>query len=398
MTAPIEAVKTEEQTVGQMTEFNRRAFILSAAAAPIAGRASAAGQLPRSSTGYRVTDPTAGYFDVSERRQIARELPNLTIIQARLRAMRAPACEKVMAIPIQSQTIKIPSFYEQNAAWRKAVLPFREFEDAVSDLAAANMVATDRRHADCLINLLKAWADQNALAKFNHSKSYRQGWFQVESTLFAVAFALAAVRPDVLHREEDLRAIDNWLLRVARSHFAIPGSAGGTCCNNHFYRRAVYAAIIGVMNRDDQLFSGGVRAIYSALHEAKRDGALPLEMQRGKLAPHYQNFAVMYLAMIAEIAERQGYPVWGLEINGKSLHTLVEFNNKIMADPKTVLKYSGSDEVSLRYRKDMQYFAWYEMYLARFRNSAMEKWIRDRRPMYNRSLGGHLTAYFYNGA
>ena len=381
-----------------MAKFNRRAFILSAAAAPIAGRAVSAGQLPRSSRGYRVTDPMAGYFDLEERRRLAKELPNLTIIQARLRAMGAPACKNVMAIPIQSQTITIPSFYLENAAWRKAVLPFREFEDAVSDLAAANMVHTDRRHADCLIDLLRAWADQNGLANFNHSKAYQQGWFQVESTLFAVAFALAAVRPDVLHREDDLRAIDSWLLRVARSHFAIPGSAGGTCCNNHFYRRAVYAAIIGVMTGDDRLFSGGVRAIYLALHEAKPDGALPLEMQRGKLAPHYQNFAVMYLAMIAEIAERQGYPIWSLEIEGKSLHTLVEFNNKIMADPNTVLKYADTEELSLKYRKDMQYFAWYEMYLARIRNSAMEKWIRDRRPMYNRSLGGHLTAYFYNGA
>ena len=99
--------------------------------------------------------------------------------------------------------------------------------------------------------------------------------------------------------------------------------------------------------------------------------------------------------MIAEIAERQGYPMWELEVDGKTLHHLVEVNNRIIADPDYVTKYSGVSEVSLRYRDDRQYFAWFEMYLARFENEEMEAWIADRRPLYNRSLGGHMTAYFY---
>lgn len=324
-----------------------------------------------------------------------RELPNLTVTQARLRAMRAPRCQKVHAIPIQDQSITIPSFYGDNSGWRAAVTPFRDFEDAVSNLAAANLVAIDRRYADCLIDLLVAWAEKNALAKFNFSSDYRQGWFQVESTLFAIGHALAAIRPDVRERKDELAVIDAWLGKVANSHFAIPGSPGGTCCNNHYYRRALYAAIVGVITEDHRLFASGVGAIHSALQEATPEGALPLEMKRGKLAAHYQNFALMYLVMIAEIAERQGYPIWELEIDGKSLHLLVEMNNRIMADPEFVLKYSGTEEVSLKYRDDMQYFAWYEIYLSRFKNAQMETWIRSQRPMYNRSLGGHLTAYYY---
>ncbi len=381
-----------------MILFNRREFLLSALAAQIAGRAQATPKQWSSKTmDYQVRDPLAGYFDLAERRQIMHDLPNLIITQARLRAMRAPDCTQVKLIPVQNQTITIPSFYADNAAWREAVKPFRNFEDAVSGLAAANLVAPDRRYADCLIDLLTDWARRDALAKFNYSSKYKQGWFQVESTLFAVGHALAAVRPDVLHREDELSVIDAWLLRVARSHFSYPGALAGTCCNNHFYRRALYAASIGVMTGDDRLFSDGVGAIHSALIEATPEGALPLEMARGELAGHYQNFAVMYLVMIAEIAERQGYPVWNLQIDGKSLHTLVDFNNKIIADPNVVLRYSGAKEVSLRYREDMQYFAWYEIYLARFRNAEMGAWVASSRPLYNRSLGGHLTAYFYVG-
>lgn len=376
--------------------FNRRDFLLSAAAAPMAGRAAAKTGSDLSSI-YRVRDPLAGYFDLAERRRIMREMPNLTLIQARLRAMRAPDCRKVRAIPIQDQTITIPSFYGNDAAWREAVTPFRTFEDAASDLAAANLVATDRRHAECLVDLLADWARHDALAKFNYSSKYKQGWFQGESTLFAIGHALAAIRPDVPHRADDLRVIDTWLLRIARHHFSIPGAPEGTCCNNHYYRRALYATIIGVLTGEDRLFADGVAAVHSALSGATADGALPLEMARGELAAHYQNYAVMYLVMIAEITERQGYPVWDLEIDGKTLHTLVNFNNRIIADPNTVLKYSGATEVSLRYRKDMQYFAWFEIYLARFGNAGMEAWVARHRPMYNRSLGGHLTAYFYAG-
>ena len=182
---------------------------------------------------------------------------------------------------------------------------------------------------------------------------------------------------------------------MARSHFAIPGEPGGTCCNNHYYRRALYAAIIGVITADCELFRNGVGAIYSALTHATPEGAMPLEMKRGELAAQYQNFALMYLAIIAEIAERQGYRMWDLEINGKTLNHLVDVNNRIIADPANFTRYSGVDEVSLRYRKDNQYFAWFEMYLARFGNSEMEAWIADRRPLYNRSMGGHMTAYFY---
>ena len=363
----------------------------------MAGRAAAKTGSDLSSI-YRVRDPLAGYFDLAERRRILREMPNLTLIQARLRAMRAPDCRKVRAIPIQDQTVTIPSFYGNDAAWREAVTPFRTFEDAVSDLAAANLVATDRRHAECLVDLLADWARHDALAKFNYSSKYKQGWFQVESTLFAIGHALAAIRPDVPHRADDLRVIDAWLLRVARQHFSIPGAPEGTCCNNHYYRRALYATIIGVLTGEDRLFADGVAAVHSALSGATADGALPLEMARGELAAHYQNYAVMYLVMIAEIAERQGYPVWDLEIDGKTLHTLVNFNNRIIADPNTVLTYSGATKVSLKYRKDMQYFAWFEIYLARFANAGMEAWVAPHRPLYNRSLGGHLTAYFYVGA
>jgi len=382
-----------------MTPFNRRTFLLSSMALPAAGCAPTRNaRWQKDLAGYRVRDPLAGYFDLAERRAVMRRTRNPLLAKLRKRIARGPRCAVVRAIPIQDQVISMPSFYGDNKAWRQAVKPFSAFEDAVSKLAAANLVAANRRYADCLIATLTEWARHDALMEFHYTKDIRQGWFQVESTLFAIGLALAAVRPGITGRAGELGYIDAWLRRVANKHFAVPGQPGGTCCNNHYYRRALYETIIGVMTADDRMFRNGMGAIYSALSGATRDGALPLEMKRGKRAPHYQNFAVMYLAMIAEIAARQGYDMWNLEVDGKSMHSLVAFNNRILADPRVVLAYNGGKPFTLRYQKDNQYFAWFEIYLARFRNPAMEAWIAHRRPLYNRSLGGYLTAYFYRGA
>lgn len=380
-----------------MPLLDRRGFILSALAAPLAG-CGAAVHAPKPLAGYRVRDPLAGYFDLGARRRFLRASSDPLLVDLRTRIARAPDCDAVLRIPVQDSRITLPTFYGDNAGWRTAVRPFWAIEDAVSDLAAANLVAPDRRHADCLVRLMLHWARRNALSEFHFSDDNKQAWYQIESTLFAFALALAAIRPDVQDRHRDLKTIDAWLERVARHHFAIPGQEGGTCCNNHFYRRALYATIIGVMVRDDALFGTGMRAITMALSEATPEGALPLEMKRGPRAAHYQNYALMYLAMMAQITERQGYAAWDRKIDGKSLHTLVKFNNQLLANPAAVTRFSGSREVILKFHKDPQYFAWFELYLSRYRSPAMEAWVAQRRPLYNRSLGGHLTAYFHRGA
>lgn len=360
------------------------------------GCGSHTGKWEGSTADFKVNDPHAGYFDHATRRAILQTSTDPIIKKARNRIKKkTPSCNRVLSIPVQDQYITLPSFYGDNANWKIAVAPFRDFEDAVSNLAAANLLYGGTRYADCLIQLVMNWAKRDALQEFSYNSKQKQGWYQVESTLFAIAFALAAVRPDIPHREAELAFINAWLVRAARNHFSKKGEPGGTCCNNHYYRRCVYATIIGVIANDDQLFRDGIGAIYSALSHATPEAALPLEMERGPLAAHYQNYAVMYLAMIAHVADRQGYHLWELEIDGHTLHSLIAMNNRIIANPNYVTRFSGTKEISYKYRKDKQYFSWYEMYLARFKNPEMEAWISPKRPLYNRSLGGHMTAYLY---
>ncbi|MEZ5836732.1 MAG: alginate lyase family protein [Geminicoccaceae bacterium] len=79
--------------------------------------------------------------------------------------------------------------------------------------------------------------------------------------------------------ESQERKIDAWLNRISRNHIGIEGGSQ-SCCNNHFYRRALHAAVIGILTSDDDLFRFGVSAIYSAVSELTADGTLPREFRR----------------------------------------------------------------------------------------------------------------------
>ncbi len=344
---------------------------------------------------YKVTNPDAGYFDIFARRAYLLEAkPDMLRVEVSNLQM-GRACRDFLELPMIDHRAVVPGFYEDPINWRAVAKPYLAFEEAMHELAAAQLVANDTYHADCLLDVLLKWAEADAFAAFHFTKLRRQAWYQIESPIFAAAMGLSTVRPFVKDRAEDLRQIEDWMLRVARRHAAIPGSDRGTCCNNHFYRRALYGAMVGVLTGDNDLFQFGVSAVFSALDGAEPDGALPLEMERGPLAAHYQNYALMYLIWIAEIAERQGYDLFSLRIGGRTLHTLVNFNMAILQDTRVLKRHASTLDQKLTYQQDDQYFAWFELYLSRFPRKDMEEVIEIRRPLYNRSAGGYTTLLYF---
>lgn len=343
---------------------------------------------------YIVVDTDAGYFDVKARQRFLKnvqsEMMGVEISDLQI----GRSCRDMLDLPLIDHRAVVPGFYEDMENWREVAKPYLAFEEAVHELAAAQLVSDDTYHAECLIKLLKTWADARAFEDFHYTSLRRQAWYQIESPIFAAAMALSTVRPAVADRKEELNAIENWLQRISRKHVSFPGGRG-TCCNNHFYRRALYAAMVGVLTEDNRLFQFGVSAVYSALMGAEPDGALPLEMERGPLAAHYQNYAVMYLVWIAEIADRQGYDLFDLKIDGKSLHTLVNFNMSILEDLRVLRRHVSTLDQKLTYQQDDQYFAWFELYLSKFPRNDMEEVIAIRRPLYNRSAGGYTTLIYH---
>ena len=83
--------------------------------------------------------------------------------------------------------------------------------------------------------------------------------------------------------------------------------------------------------------------------------------------------------MIAEIAANQGLDLYGLTVDGKSLHSAVRFLLDAVDDQERVAGYAWADETTpvghhpsqdlgflVRRGHGRHYMAWVEIYLARF--------------------------------
>ena len=342
---------------------------------------------------YRVNDTDASYFDVEARMALLSETDNPILLQQQDEHSLGPSCQQLLNFKPVTTRGGIPGFYPNPEEWELATEPLFAFEDSVSTLAGAFVASGDTFYADCLVRFLHGWAEAKALTTFRYNSQEPQAWFASESMLFAAAMAYSIVRPFVEDLEEERAEVERWLYGLALQHSAIHGEPEESCCNNHFYRRALYASVIGVLVEDDDLFRFGVSAIYSALHDMTESGALPLEVRRGRRATHYQNYALNYLVTNMQVIHRQGYDIFDLEYEGSNIHQAVDYLFRILDNPEALGDYAPLEQFT-GFLRDPQYFTWMDIYLSHFDHPPMADFIRRVRPTYNRSAGGFITLYF----
>ncbi|WP_245781469.1 alginate lyase family protein [Halomonas saccharevitans] len=346
---------------------------------------------------YVVTRPGASYFDVAERRRLLATTDNALLLHQMDRLDNAQSCRQSLAQPVLSEGLRLPSFYPRPQRWYEASRPYFRFEDTVSGLAGAYMTTGEAYYADCLVRYLDRWARHDGLLDFHYQIYEPQAWYATESMIFAAAMAYSIVRPAVEGEEERTQRVEAWLNRLAHRHAGIPGRSGGSCCNNHFYRRALYASMVGVLTEDDALFRFGVSAVHSALAEMTPEGGFPRELARGRRALHYQNYALLYLITNMQVIARQGYDIFDLSVEGRTIHDGVELALRGLTAPSHFHERVGlevPEEQYLGFIDDPQYFAWMEIYQARYADPRIDDFLRPYRAIYNRSAGGYLTLYF----
>ncbi len=335
---------------------------------------------------FKGTALDGAYFDLAERRKLLRTTRDKTL----LAALRPPRrCE---AAPQAPGFLTVPPFYADRAAYAAATVSLRSFQNLVSDSAEFYFVTGDSTYAKCVAQALESWANHDALLYFEH-QSGRQAWYDAVWTTVSAAFAYSIVRNDPGLHAESRQIIDDWLNQVAKKHLSI---SGGTrdCCNNHSYWRGLEAAIVGVVTDDRALFSAAINSYRRALASINDDGSLPLEMARGERAIHYQNFAVLPLVYIGEIAARHGEDLYAVTVDGKSLHRAVAFLLDAINDPRMIKKYSDKRQ-DLSFLDQRGELNWMEPYNARFPDRRIEAILAGRRPLIHRYAGGNSTLYFY---
>jgi poly(beta-D-mannuronate) lyase len=344
---------------------------------------------------YSVTNPGASFFDVLARKDYVQSTKDPVVRKQVAKLATGASCQTYKALPPITGSLLVPMFYHDRDGWDVAAEPFIDFENGVTLLAGSQFVAKDTVSGQCLLDVLSQWAKQGAFLDLQYQKDAGlQTWFQAEGSLLAASIAYSIVRPQVQGADDQKKAIEDWLVAAALHHGTRVGADDGSCCNNHFYRRAAYSAMIGVLAGDNDMFRTGISAIYSALSEASPEGALPREMKRGQMAARYQNYAVTYLVFIAQVARMQGYDMFGLKVNGHTLDDIVHLAVGMLKDPQIAGKYSAVKVQQTEFSRQKQYAAWLE-YLPGLSQRAGETAddLASRRPLYNRTVGGYLSLY-----
>jgi poly(beta-D-mannuronate) lyase len=342
---------------------------------------------------YRVTDTDASYFDVEARMALLSETDNSILVQEMDNLTLGKSCKQLLNQEPITTSGAIPGYYPSPEEWELVTEPLFAFEDSVSGLAGSFVATGDDFYADCLVQYLYRWAEAKALTTFEYDSENPQAWFASESMLFAAAMAYSIVRPFADGLEEERAEIEQWMHGLALQHSAIPGEPEESCCNNHFYRRALYASMVGILVEDDDLFRFGVSAIYSALHDLTEEGALPLEVSRGRRATHYQNYGLNYLITNMQVIHRQGYDIFDLEHEDSNIHEAIDYLFRILDDPAALGDYAPREQYT-GFLRDPQYFTWMDIYLSHFDHQRMSSFVTRVRPTYNRSSGGYITLYF----
>ena len=341
---------------------------------------------------YEVNDPDESFFAVAGRMQLLARTEDPMLRQLGNKLQMGLSCRSLKAQPVLDGEVTLPSFYDNPGEWGLTVEPLLAFEQTMSDLAGAWVASGDRYYADCLLDILEKWAKANALYEFDFDGSRPQAWYAIESMIFSAALALSTVTGEIEIGPERRKLITDWLVRSARVHYNTPGTEP-SCCNNHYYRRSLYMTIVGVVADNDELFETGLEAIYSALDDLNERGALRLAMRRGWRAIHYQNYSLLYLVTIMQVAYRQGYDLFKLEKDGIGFHDAVAFLLRSLQNPYTIEGLPPGEQ-DLTFTNDPQYFSWMEIWLTHFNDPVMENFVRVYRPVFNRGAGGHLTLYF----
>lgn len=339
---------------------------------------------------FKVNNPNASYFDVKSRTELLRTTKDPQLLNALVQCYEYD-CSGAISVKPVDQSLRIPYYYQDRAGHDDAAAPMVRFENEITTLAALYVKTGNSSYANCLLSILSDWAEKNSLAKFNDSDGWRQVWYNIDWSASSAGFAYSIIKDNPNLNPDTKLRVEKWLNRVARRLTTFQ-SQDTDCCNNHQCWRGVAAAIIGVVSNDDYLFRFGIKVYLAQMKKMNKDGSLPLEMIRGSMAIYYQSFAILPLVYIAEIADCQGYDLYGAKCGGKDIHLAINFLVSALNDVSIVKKYTQSHQETPGLRENLSFM---EPYYRKYKNKELEKFLYSGRPFRNRRAGGPSTLYFY---
>lgn len=234
--------------------------------------------------------------------------------------------------------------------------------------------------ARVLVTNLTAWAKSNAVAKQAILKPISLFWRTLQ------------LEPGVSAADREL--VNAWLVPLYKSN-----------TDNSI-------KIIDAINRRDHTaFAEAVELYYVAIQQLRADGSIPQEAQRGACALTATNLAISSLVSVAESAAAQGYDLYSISANDRSIHTAIQFLLDAYDNFPLIAKYSNANvdcplgsgaAIERKVFDPASAAAWIEIYIARFQNTPLANRLRMRaglsglgnRPLSNAAIGVNTSCLF----
>lgn len=248
-----------------------------------------------------------------------------------------------------------------------------------------------------LVSNLRTWAMANAPAvdpTYGATSNGATSFFDAKMSLTAPLVMLwPTLRADPAMAPADRELIDNWI-----STALVPSVPGSDFFPNDLGYWADEIVMADAIRRSDNvMFAFGVQRFYGALNQMRSDGSFPLAATLSACSATYSDTDLLHLVVIAEMAATQGYDLYSLSVNGRSLETAIEFLLNAYQNPSLLYQYSMAGEGACFEGNpgdppDFSFFnpptndlTWVEPYLARFPLSATAARLRT-------ILGSNISA------
>ena len=216
----------------------------------------------------------------------------------------------------------------------------------------------NREACENVKRIILEWAKADAAKRTGPSDHEGRHWndtltvnLYIASPMLA-AYSFAKQTIDVSSEEDQI--IKRWLKKIVKRNehlmydqiYKKNTQATGVPkrAHNHALSSAIAHMELGVLLNDEKLFRKAFKNFEAAIRYQRKDGSLPIEVRRGGRAMFYQGRAMNALAVIAIIAENQGYNIWDYEYKEKNYHNLVKF----------FIDFSENNEIVFKYAKEMK--------------------------------------------
>jgi len=273
---------------------------------------------------------------------------------------------------------------EEHEQYKEVTAPYQDVVKKIVAAADAYQTTGSRAAAECAATLIDTAAKDHFLAGIMNG---RQSYYVQKWLVGAVAIAYLKTRPSGILSSAQSSEIVRWLQDVAAQSMGYfeSSSRHPPSNNNHRYWTGLEVASIGIAADNQSLWKWGMESAEIGIKQIKKDGTLPLEMDRAARALHYHLFATSPLVMLAEFAAVNGKDLYGER--DQALKRLVERSMSGVTDPSYFREKTGVEQEVPASSSSVE-FAWLKPYVRRFPNPALEAQLAKLDSLSALYLGG----------